>query len=185
MSVALRLGLNACLTLTCRCRLTRKPANPSLMPFQRPASKRHNERGHPAFRAARASGWLLLLPNAAAYRRLAGASWLRRPLDRPADGTRRRCWSTIRATLSSGLSSICVWCGWRLALLTGAALGVAGLLLQTVIRNPLGEPHILGLNAGASLAVVATSALGLSFGAFPAGRPLTAAPAARGCCSVA
>nr|VXZ83788.1 Probable siderophore transport system ATP-binding protein YusV [Klebsiella pneumoniae] len=24
-----------------------------------------------------------------------------------------RCWSTIRATLSSGLSSICVWCGWR------------------------------------------------------------------------
>ncbi len=33
------------------------------------------------------------------------------------------------------------------ALLTGAALGVAGLLLQTVIRNPLGEPHILGLNA--------------------------------------
>lgn len=61
------------------------------------------------------------------------------------------------------------------ALLTGAALGVAGLLLQTVIRNPLGEPHILGLNAGASLAVVATSALGLSFGAFPAGRPLTAA----------
>ncbi|EPK9682828.1 FecCD family ABC transporter permease [Klebsiella pneumoniae] len=60
------------------------------------------------------------------------------------------------------------------ALLTGAALGVAG-LLQTVIRNPLGEPHILGLNAGASLAVVATSALGLSFGAFPAGRPLTAA----------
>ena len=44
------------------------------------------------------------------------------------------------------------------ALLTGAALGVAGLLLQTVIRNPLGEPHILGLNAGASLAVVATSA---------------------------
>lgn len=61
------------------------------------------------------------------------------------------------------------------ALLTGAALGVAGLLLQTVIRNPLGEPHILGLNAGASLAVVATSALGLPFGAFPAGRPLTAA----------
>ena len=45
------------------------------------------------------------------------------------------------------------------ALLTGAALGVAGLLLQTVIRNPLGEPHILGLNAGASLAVVATSAV--------------------------
>ena len=64
----------------------------------------------------------------------------------------------------------------RLVRLAAALLtGVAGLLLQTVIRNPLGEPHILGLNAGASLAVVATSALGLSFGAFPAGRPLTAA----------
>lgn len=61
------------------------------------------------------------------------------------------------------------------ALLTGAALGVAGVLLQTVIRNLLGEPHILGLNAGASLAVVATSALGLSVGDFPAARPLTAA----------
>ncbi|HDU6303205.1 TPA: iron ABC transporter permease [Klebsiella aerogenes] len=61
------------------------------------------------------------------------------------------------------------------ALLTGAALGVAGVLLQTVIRNPLGEPHILGLNAGASLAMVATSALGLSLCDFPAARPLTAA----------
>ena len=46
------------------------------------------------------------------------------------------------------------------ALMTGAALGVAGVLLQSVIRNPLGEPHILGLNAGAALAVVLTSALG-------------------------
>ena len=51
------------------------------------------------------------------------------------------------------------------ALLTGASLGVAGALLQAVIRNPLGEPHILGLNAGAA------SALGL---AFPVGRPLLA-----------
>lgn len=49
------------------------------------------------------------------------------------------------------------------ALLTGASLGVAGALLQAVIRNPLGEPHILGLNAGAALAVVAASALGLPF----------------------
>jgi ABC-type Fe3+-siderophore transport system permease subunit len=55
------------------------------------------------------------------------------------------------------------------AMVTGAALGVAGVLLQSVIRNPLGEPHILGLNAGAALAVVMTSALGLSL---PFGRPL-------------
>lgn len=61
------------------------------------------------------------------------------------------------------------------ALTTGAALGVAGVLLQAVIRNPLGEPHILGLNAGAALAVVLTSALGL---ALPFGRPLIAATGA-------
>jgi iron complex transport system permease protein len=58
------------------------------------------------------------------------------------------------------------------ALVVGAALGVAGALLQTVIRNPLGEPHILGLNAGAALAVVATTALGFTFGP---GKPLIAA----------
>ena len=58
------------------------------------------------------------------------------------------------------------------AMVTGAALGVAGVLLQSVIRNPLGEPHILGLNAGAALAVVIASALGLSL---PFGRPLIAA----------
>lgn len=61
------------------------------------------------------------------------------------------------------------------ALTTGATLGVAGVLLQSVIRNPLGEPHILGLNAGAALAVVLTSALGLSL---PFGRPLIAAAGA-------
>ncbi|WP_353797913.1 FecCD family ABC transporter permease [Enterobacter cloacae] len=58
------------------------------------------------------------------------------------------------------------------AMVTGAALGVAGVLLQSVIRNPLGEPHILGLNAGAALAVVLTSALGFTL---PFGRPLVAA----------
>ena len=58
------------------------------------------------------------------------------------------------------------------AMVTGAALGVGGVLLQSVIRNPLGEPHILGLNAGAALAVVLTSALGFTL---PFGRPLIAA----------
>jgi ABC-type Fe3+-siderophore transport system, permease component len=61
------------------------------------------------------------------------------------------------------------------ALLTGSALGVAGLLLQTVIRNPLGEPHILGLNAGATLAVVLCSALGVSSTAWGIAQPLAAA----------
>jgi iron complex transport system permease protein len=44
-------------------------------------------------------------------------------------------------------------------LLVGAALGAAGLLIQAVTRNALADPGILGVNAGASLAVVAALAL--------------------------
>lgn len=39
------------------------------------------------------------------------------------------------------------------ALLTGAALGVAGLLLQTTFNNPLAGPSILGVSTGASMGV--------------------------------
>ncbi len=41
-----------------------------------------------------------------------------------------------------------------IAVLVGAALSVAGALMQGVTRNPLAEPGILGLMAGASFAVV-------------------------------
>lgn len=41
-----------------------------------------------------------------------------------------------------------------LAAVAGAALGVAGVLMQGVTRNPLADPGILGVNTGASLAVV-------------------------------
>jgi iron complex transport system permease protein len=40
----------------------------------------------------------------------------------------------------------------------GAALGVAGVVVQTLARNRIASPDTLGLNAGASLAVVAASA---------------------------
>lgn len=40
-----------------------------------------------------------------------------------------------------------------LVLLVGAALGVAGALMQAMTRNPLAEPGLLGVNAGASAAV--------------------------------
>ena len=42
-----------------------------------------------------------------------------------------------------------------LAIVVGAALAVAGVVMQALTRNPLAEPGILGVNAGASLAVVA------------------------------
>lgn len=41
-----------------------------------------------------------------------------------------------------------------LAVLAGAALGVSGAVMQGVTRNPLADPGILGINLGASLAVV-------------------------------
>lgn len=41
-----------------------------------------------------------------------------------------------------------------LALLAGAALGLLGGVLQGLTRNPLADPGILGINAGAALAVV-------------------------------
>lgn len=40
-----------------------------------------------------------------------------------------------------------------LALLIGAALGVAGGLMQAMTNNPLADPGLLGINAGASCAV--------------------------------
>lgn len=45
--------------------------------------------------------------------------------------------------------------------LVGAALGVGGALMQAVTRNPLADPGLLGVNAGASLAVVVGVAFGL------------------------
>ena len=39
------------------------------------------------------------------------------------------------------------------ALLAGASISVAGLLLQTLFRNPLAGPEVLGVNSGAGLGV--------------------------------
>ena len=50
-----------------------------------------------------------------------------------------------------------------LAIVVGASLAVAGVVMQALTRNPLAEPGILGVNAGASLAVVAAiGGLGLT-----------------------
>lgn len=48
-----------------------------------------------------------------------------------------------------------------LAMLVGAGLGVAGVLLQAVVRNPLAEPGLIGVSAGASGAVVLATAFGV------------------------
>ena len=50
-----------------------------------------------------------------------------------------------------------------IALLAGTALGLAGVLSQGITRNPLDDPGLLGLNAGAALGVVvAATVLGVT-----------------------
>lgn len=52
-----------------------------------------------------------------------------------------------------------------LGVVVGAGLGVSGLLIQAVMRNPLAEPGLLGVTMGASASVVTAAAFsGLSLG---------------------
>ena len=48
-----------------------------------------------------------------------------------------------------------------LALLVGAGLGLSGATLQGVFRNPLADPYLLGLSAGASLGAATLFVLGV------------------------
>lgn len=52
------------------------------------------------------------------------------------------------------------------ALLAGASLSISGLCLQTVFRNPLCGPYVLGISSGASLGVALALLAGFGFGAF-------------------
>lgn len=47
-----------------------------------------------------------------------------------------------------------------IAVLAGAALGASGAVMQALTRNPLAEPGLLGVNAGAAAAVILGVALG-------------------------
>lgn len=74
------------------------------------------------------------------------------------------------------------------ALLAGAALGVSGLVMQTLFSNPLADPSLLGVNSGASLgAAIALLAFGGSFalgGAALSGVLFTVGAAFVGACAV-
>lgn len=56
-----------------------------------------------------------------------------------------------------------------LGLLTGAALGVSGAVLQGALRNPLADPQLLGIGPGASLGGVIGAVAGGVQGAIAAG----------------
>lgn len=60
-----------------------------------------------------------------------------------------------------------------MAACSGGGLALCGLVLQSILRNPLAEPYLLGISAGASLGAVCVmllgiggSTLGVSSGAF-------------------
>ena len=55
------------------------------------------------------------------------------------------------------------------AVLAGAALSVSGLQMQTIFRNPLAGPYVLGISSGASLGV---AIMILGFSSFITGRQL-------------
>ncbi|MEM9128463.1 MAG: iron ABC transporter permease [Pseudomonadota bacterium] len=75
-------------------------------------------------------------------------------------GVRAVSWSDILAGLSGQIDTISQAVvavripRTLLAALAGASLGLAGAVMQGVTRNPLADPGILGVNAGAAMAVV-------------------------------
>lgn len=61
-------------------------------------------------------------------------------------------WQLLIGKGPAGLRLVVI--DWRLprvlvALVCGAALGISGAIFQSILRNPLGSPDVLGLNAGA------------------------------------
>ena len=81
----------------------------------------------------------------------------------------------IRAKLTGGDSGLTpirdaiVWDGRipraLLAALVGAGLAVCGAVLQSMLRNPLADPYMLGISSGAGLGAVIVLVLGFGFGA--------------------
>ncbi|MFI5505304.1 Iron(3+)-hydroxamate import system permease protein fhuG [Corynebacterium kutscheri] len=51
-----------------------------------------------------------------------------------------------------------------LALIVGAGLAIAGVTVQTLVRNPLADPYLLGVSSGASVGATAVIALGVFSG---------------------
>jgi iron complex transport system permease protein len=68
---------------------------------------------------------------------------------------------TLRAGHDGSQVAIVVWdmrvTRTLVAAVVGMALGIAGALMQAMTRNPLADPGLLGVTAGAGLAVIITS----------------------------
>jgi len=77
-----------------------------------------------------------------------GLALLRLLIDRPPGGSTGMAWPDMEVARFRLTAA-------ALARAVGASLGVAGLLLQVLLRNPLAEPFTLGLSSGAGLGVMA------------------------------
>ncbi|MEU6377334.1 iron chelate uptake ABC transporter family permease subunit [Streptomyces sp. NPDC046909] len=99
----------------------------------------------------------------------------------PADIGVEDVWSTVVAHLGVGTSELTpirdgiVWQlrlpRTLLAAVCGAGLAVCGAVMQSLLRNPLADPFVLGVSSGASTGAVAVVVLGVGAGAVsvPAG----------------
>ncbi|MBE8470825.1 FecCD family ABC transporter permease [Streptomyces justiciae] len=99
----------------------------------------------------------------------------------PADIRVEDVWSTVVAHLGVGTSELTpirdgiVWQlrlpRTLLAAVCGAGLAVCGAVMQSLLRNPLADPFVLGVSSGASTGAVAVVVLGIGGGlvSVPAG----------------
>jgi len=74
-------------------------------------------------------------------------------------------WSALHGQASPGALSIVLDLRLPRVLMAagaGSALALAGLSFQTVLRNPLAEPYILGISGGAAVGVLLAALTGLS-----------------------
>lgn len=89
----------------------------------------------------------------------------------PLDGA--AVWDVLRARLGGGGSEhkpveVIVWelrlPRALLSVIIGAGLGIAGCGMQTLVRNPLADPYLLGVSAGASVGATAVITFGIFSG---------------------
>nr|WP_037836780.1 iron ABC transporter permease [Streptomyces sp. NRRL F-5650] len=130
---------------------------------RRPPSARVAARSHRAFLLVVCAA-LVLLAVAALAAVLAGSLWLR-----TGDlvlWARGGAPDLIGQALDDRVPRVAA------AVLAGAALGLAGCVVQGVVRNPLAEPGVLGITAGAGL-----GAAGVVTAGVPGGQPVLVAVA--------
>ncbi|WP_050493579.1 iron ABC transporter permease [Streptomyces sp. NRRL B-1381] len=132
-------------------------------PVRRPPQGRAASRSHRSFLLV-VVGAVVLLAGAVLVGVLAGSLWLRTgDLALWFQGTAP---DLIGRALDDRMPRVAA------AVLAGAALGLAGCSVQSAVRNPLAEPGVLGITAGAGLGAVVVVTAGI-----PGGQPVIVAAA--------